>query len=195
MKVKNHFCHLQKLWDIDDVVEVKGGGDDAEALVKWKDWRGDNTWVRLKDNPELKRFLERNAGNPESSTYARRNNESTDETDLAALRQAIFDSLSDIRFTPDGSMGRQSRMTVKVPFRSKEFKKSFRHVLKEQIPEGNVETLISLNDLVQVFAGNKRWTSRCYNTSTETYISPHEYISLVWGYKERLDFSHDECNR
>jgi len=113
-----------------------------------------------------------------------------------ALKQAIFDSLGEVRYTPDGTVGRQSRITVKLPFRKEVFNAHFRTLEHDSIPEdssGNVDCYLTGNDLTCVL--REGWASRCYNTSTETFVSFKEYVHLWWGYKERRQFDHSKCQR
>ena len=133
----------QKLWEIEDIIEKK----EKEVLVKWKDWEGPSTWIRLDENQELQQFIERNAGNPLSCQLHNRNLDSNKVNcrdlpeDIMALRQAIFDSLGDARRTPDGALGVQARTTVKVPFSCASFNNYFRSLRNVDLPpdNGNVD--------------------------------------------------------
>ncbi|CAC5411901.1 unnamed protein product [Mytilus coruscus] len=129
----------EKVWKIEDVLQSRGADEEEEVLVKWSDWDGPNTWVRLQFNPELHSYLHLNRANPNSSY-------------CMALRQVIFDSLADVRYTPDGSMGRQNRITVKLPFREEEFDANFRVLGLEKISaneKGNVDCHITGQDLTR----------------------------------------------
>ena len=171
-------------------------------LVKWADWEGLPTWVELSYNLELKTYLTKNRANPHACTLIKnelRGQSETAldiyETDLYALRQAVFDSLSDVRYTPEGSVGRQTRVSIKVPFRKDEFDRTFGRVLRQKFgATGNDQCHATLEELNQVF-GDAKWASRQYQTSTETFISPREFIHVSWGYKERLQYDHAECER
>ena len=120
---------------------------------------------------------------------------SGDRKDLYALRQAIFDVLSEVRYTPEGSVGRQTRVSVKVPFRREEFQDTFGKIMNNKTgATGNNECFLPLEDLNVVF-GDDRWSRRQYTTSTETFISSKEFIHISWGYKERLNYNHTQCKR
>ena len=189
---------FQKLWEVEDILKRKGSGDDEEVLVKWANWQGPPTWVALSYNTELKAFLTKNRGNPYSSTLVRTelgNPTAETETDLYALRQAIFDVLSEVRYTPEGSVGRQTRVSVKVPFRREEFQDTFGKIMNNKTgATGNNECFLTLEDMNVVF-GDDRWSRRQYTTSTETFISSKEFIHISWGYKERLNYNHTQCKR
>ena len=117
-------------------------------------------------------------------------------SDSMALRQVIFDSLAEVWYTPDGSIGRQNRMTIKLPFREAEFDANFRALGLEKIPaneKGNVDCHITGQDLTRALGPG--WDSRCYHTSTRTYVSFKELIHLSWGYKHRTNFNHSACQR
>lgn len=134
---------FQKLWEIEDIIEKK----EKEVLVKWKDWEGPSTWIKLDENQELQQFIERNTGNPLSCQLHNRNLDSNKvdcrdlPEDIMALRQAIFDSLGNARRTPDGALGVQARTTVKVPFSCASFNNYFRSLRNVDLPpdNGNVD--------------------------------------------------------
>lgn len=170
--------------------------------MKWSDWDGPNTWVRLQFNPELHSYLHLNRANPNSNTMVKVALKKciplrfSVNSDCMALRQVIFDSLAEVRYTPDGSMGRQDRITIKLPFREEEFDTNFRALGLEKIPaneKGNVDCYITGQDLTRALGPG--WDSRCYHTSTQTYVSFKELIHLSWGYKQRTNFNHSACQR
>ena len=41
----------------------------------------------------------------------------------------------------------------------------------------------------------ENWASRCYKTSTETFVSFKDYIHVWWGFKERKQYQHNACKR
>ncbi|CAC5378783.1 unnamed protein product [Mytilus coruscus] len=175
----------EKVWKIEDVLQSRGAGEEEEVLVKWSDWDGPNTWGQPKQ-------LYYGKGSPQKSTPAK----FSVNSDCMALRQVIFDSLADVRYTPDGSMGRQNRITVKLPFREEEFDANFRVLGLKKISakeKGNVDCHITGQDLTRALGPG--WDSRCYHTSTQTYVSFKELIHLSWGYKQRTNFSHSACQR
>ncbi len=49
------------------MMERMGTGEE-EVKVKWANWDGPVSWVRLSANPELATFLTRNEANPDSTT-------------------------------------------------------------------------------------------------------------------------------
>ena len=157
--------------------------------MKWSDLIGPNSLVSLWENPELASFLANYIGNPHSCSLHK---EETDDSDLAALRQVIFDSLGEIRRTPDETMGRQTRVTLKIPYREKDFT-HFRRAGMTEETAGNVDTYITCQQLTSVLGD--RWTRRGYKTSTETFIIKDDLIHLSWGYKDRNDHDHSECQR
>ncbi|CAC5387946.1 unnamed protein product [Mytilus coruscus] len=170
----------EKVWKIENVLQSRGAGEEEEVLVEWSDWDGPNTWVRLQFNPELHSYLHLNRANPNSCTMVK-----------VALK-----NLADIRYTPDGSMGRQNRITVKLPFREEEFDANFRVLGLEKISDnekGIVDCHITGQDLTRALGPG--WDSRGYHTSTQTYVSFKELIHLSWGYKQRTNFSHPACQR
>ena len=161
--------------------------------MKWANWDGPNTWVNLTHNPEL-RDLCQNKANPHSCTL--HDSKWQDESNVMALRQAIFDSLDEVRYTGDVNMGRQSRVSVKIPFSKDEFDKKFRKQGNENIPDndcGNVECYITGEELTKAIG--EGWNTRNYKTSTETFVSFKEYIHLSWGYKPRFQYDHSACQR
>ena len=111
---------------------------------------------------------------------------------MAALRQLIFDSLGDIRRTPDGNMGRQTRVTVKLPFHSEAFQ-AFRDTNSGIAESGNVNTYLTTAQVTAAIG--EGWQSRGYKTSTETFVSAKELVHLTWGYSERKDYNHTRCKR
>ncbi|KAK7465950.1 hypothetical protein BaRGS_00037488 [Batillaria attramentaria] len=114
----------EKLWEIEDVVEKRGDGEDAEVLVRWKGWEGHDSWEKLSVNPELKAFLRINAHNPDTTTLAAAEraqfqaNIATPAEDraLQCLRLAVFDALGEPKPTPDAGQGYSNRVTVSLPF-------------------------------------------------------------------------------
>lgn len=189
---------FQKLWEIDDILDRRGEGGEEEVLVKWRDWLGPADWVRLATNPELRNFLRKNEANPGSCSLVRKSvGGPASNDDIGALQQAIYDTLCDVRRTPDGSIGRQSRVSVKVPFREAEFDRRFRDIpaLRSRIPTcGNVEMMMTVEEMDIVFGGST-WSRRGYTTSTETFVSNKDYIHLSWGFKDRKQYNHDKCKR
>lgn len=179
-------------------MEERGEGEEAEVKVKWAKWDGPESWVRLSFNPELASFLTQNRANPDSSTLAHRTlGESPVQlpSELLALRQSIFDSLGDGRHTSEGNLGRQARVTIKVPLTTAVFDAHFRSVDLLGIPSGhgNVSCHVRGDDLTQVLGSG--WASRAYTTSTVVYINFKELIHLQWGYKARSTFDHTSCAR
>ncbi|XP_062619862.1 uncharacterized protein LOC134281406 [Saccostrea cucullata] len=187
----------EKLWEVEDILERK----EQEVLVKWKDWEGPSTWVSLDENQELQQFIERNKGNPLSCQLHSRNLDANKvecmdlPDDVMALRQAIFDSLGDARRTPDGALGVQARTTVKVPFSSTSFSTYFRSLKDLDLPadNGNVDFYLTGEEMTCAIGEN--WSSRCYKTSTETFVSFREYVHVWWGFKERKQYEHNTCKR
>ena len=106
----------EHLWEIEDVLESRGQGDEQDVLVRWKNYSSEfDLWVDLRSNPELKAFLERNEANPDSSSMARRlvpAYHPNDEYRLS-IRQAVFDELGSLRATPNADRGRARRIYVK----------------------------------------------------------------------------------
>lgn len=159
--------------------------------------------MRLQSNPELQSYLHHNRANPDSCSLVKADllisvpsQSQAVNSDSLALRQAIFDSLAEVRYTPDGNVGRQSRVTVKVPFRKEEFDSKFRSLSLTQIPSGetsNVDCYITGQDLTRALGSG--WDSRCYRTSTKTFVSFKEKIHLSWGYKTRTNYDHGGCKR
>ena len=146
---------------MEDVLDQRVRNGVREVEVKWENWDGSNSWVSLDENPELEAYLNNNQSNPESCTLFKTQ---TDCSDMAALRQLIFDSLGDIRRTPDGNMGRQTRVTVKLPFRSKAFQ-AFRDTNSGIAESGNVNTYLTTAQVTAAIG--EGWQSRDYKTSTE----------------------------
>ena len=181
---------FQKLWEIEDILQMRYEGEEEEVLVKWRNWEGENSWVQLQHNPELRAYLNINKCNPHSSTLAQSRND-LDQTDLSALKQAIFDALGDSRYTLDGQRGRQRRVSVKVPFRTEEFE-AFRNISNVN-KHGNVDCYVTGNDLNAVLGEN--WSARYYKTSTKSFVGFKEFIHLNWGFKERTNYDHTSCLR
>ena len=65
-------------------------------------------------------------------------------------------SLSDVLYTPKGSVGRQRRVSVKVHFRKDEFDRLFGRVLKQKFgAPGNGQCHATLEELHHVFDRSK----------------------------------------
>lgn len=115
----------------------------------------------------------------------------------SSLFKAVdFDILGDVRRTPDGAIGHQSRVTVKVPFSKETFDCTFRNKGIPNIENddsGNVDCHITVDDVSKVLGED--WMVRGYKTSTETFVSKRELIHLWWGYKPRINYCHIECQR
>lgn len=182
---------------MEDILDTRGENGDKQYLVKWENWDGADTWISAAHNPELRAFVTRNAFNPDSCKLNKDLLDlpkSCENTEILSLKQAIFDSLADVRYTPEGSIGHQSRITVKVPFSVKTFSETFRaKVHKISKDNGNVDCHLTVDE-VSLVLGND-WISRGYKTSTQTYVSERDYIHLWWGYKARKQYSHQNCPR
>ena len=62
-----------QLWEVEDVLDSRGEGEEQEVLVGWKNFGSKfDSWIELRSNPELRSFLERNQANRDSSSLARR---------------------------------------------------------------------------------------------------------------------------
>lgn len=185
------------MWEVEDVLDERGENGEKEYLVKWKDWEGPNTWISAEHNPELQSFVTRNMNNPNSCKLNRdllELPESDDNVEILSLKQAIFDSLADVRYTPEGSIGHQARITVKVPVSAETFSATFRAKI-QKIPKdnGNVDYNLTVDEVSLVLGNN--WMKRGYKTSTETYVSEREYVHIWWGYKARQQYCHNNCAR
>lgn len=187
---------MQKLWEIEDIIDKRGNADNEELLVKWKDWNGPSSWVSLNFNPELRAYIQENRLNPSCGTYFKQTLKYANDfdSDIEALKQAIYDALGEFRYTLDGTLGRQRRITIKVPFRqqSYDFLRDKVKSLNSKGP-GNAECHIAGKEFDNVLGDG--WDKRCYKTSTETYVNRSEYIHLSWGYKERIRYDHSSCKR
>ena len=184
---------------MEDILSERGEGEDREVEVKWENWDGPTSWVRLADNPELSAFLTQNQANPDSSTLAKLKlgvSPSDPPSEIMAIRQAIHDSLGDGRHTSEGHLGRQTRISIKMPFSTKAFDDHFR---SNNLPgvastgHGNVSCYVTGDDLTKVLGLG--WSSRAYNTNTVTYVNFKELIQVQWGYKARFTISHSACKR
>ena len=182
---------LQKLWEINDVIQARGEGEEEEVLVRWADWDGPPSWVKLSFNPELRNYLQKNVSNPESCTLNR--DLRGDDSDLQSLRQSLFDCLGDARRTPDGAVGMQRRVAIKLPFRRSAFQDTFGKLEKITDTSSNISTQITLEELR--LAIGEGFDRRGYKTSTETFISGRELLHVSWGYKGRVNYDHHECAR
>ena len=177
----------------------KGEGADKEVHVIWENWDGEPTWVKVDDNPELKKFLDKNEANPYSCTLARNTLTSKPQPhmnqEVMALRQAIFDSLN-ARWTGDGQLGRQMRVCATVPFSKEVFDSCFLTQNIQDVPlndASNVTAYITAAQLTSAIGPD--WGRRGFKTSTVTYVNFNHKIHLTWGYKKRINFLHKECPR
>ena len=193
----------RNLWEVKDVLDVRGPAEEQEILVRWDGWNGPDQWLKAAHQPELTKYLSRNRANPYSSTYAAARVRAAqpldlpEDLELLSIRQAIFDGLSGHRATPNGQVGWQSRIHIQVPFSLQAFETHFRSLDLDQIPihdRGNVSCYITHKDLTQVLG--KGWASRgCRHTSTVAYINPAHKIRLTWSFKERVNYDHSACPR
>ena len=156
---------------------------DGEVLVKWLDWNGPAEWVRLADNPELQSFLTHSRATPDNS-------EPIVPYEVQALRQAVFEHLAGARYTGDGNMGRQTRISVKVPFPESVFDATFGLIGLRGIP---VTAYVSIQDVTKAIG--QKWSSRSHPTSTETYVSPNERIHIRYQVPHLVQHSHALCPR
>ena len=85
---------MLQLFQVEDIIEKRGEGEDREVLVRWANWVEPPEWVRLSTQPELKRYLNQNEANPHSCSLV---NQQLGEApvvhenlEVQALRQAIF---------------------------------------------------------------------------------------------------------
>ena len=156
---------------------------EGEVKVRWADWNGPEEWVRLADNPELQSFLTHSRAAPDIDNVAQ-------PYEVAALRQAIFESLGGARFTGDGSMGIQSRVSVKVPFPRRVFDATFGKLCFADIP---VSKYISIEDVSKAIG--QGWSLRNHHTPTETLVSAKHAIHLSYRHKNLVQHSHEQCKR
>ena len=179
---------------VETVESRRHSGDPERVLVKWANWKGPSTWVALALNQELRAFLEQNGSNPHSCTLFKDELGAKEDKDMSVLSQAIYDNLLEISYTPDGFMGRQVRVTVKVPFRKNCFDESFRPIIASKISKsGNIACLLTVENMDRVF-GDTEWRNRTNKTSTETSISAREYIHLTWGIRNRTPITMQLAN-
>lgn len=109
---------------------------------------------------------------------------SHNEVEILSPKQAIFDSLAAVRYTPEGSVGHQARITVTVTVSAETFCATFRaKIHKISKDNGNVDCNLTVDEVSLVLGNN--WMKRGYKTSTETYVSEREYVHIWWGYKAR----------
>ena len=142
---------------MDDIVDVRGDGQDLEIQVRWKNWSGPEEWLKAAHQPELASYLRRNRANPHTSTYASSRVSAAlpqpIPEELLLVRQAIFDGLSGQNATPDGHVGWHSRIHIQVPFSVQAFRSHFRQLNLDEIPmedEANVSCYIQHCHLSQV---------------------------------------------
>ena len=104
-----------KLWEVEDVLQSRGEGDQKELLVKWKGYE-EMTWVSWAANPGLASYLIHSQASPFASTLTKENLLSYEPEceEIMALRGAIFDKLS-YRTTAAGDVG-VSPAIVEIPF-------------------------------------------------------------------------------
>ena len=138
--------------------QPKGARRGAEVEVKWQNLDCANSWVTLDQNPELVAYLTVNMANPESCSLFE---QQTDCSDLAALRQMVYDPLENIRRTSDGSMDRQTRVTVKLPFRTEAFRDA-----GISTGSGNVDCYLTQAQVTAAIG--EGWQTRGYKISTSS---------------------------
>ena len=118
------------MWEVDDVLEKMGREPNEEVLVRWKgsEWEGHDSWVCLKENPELRRFLKRNRGNDGLSVVKKKvkTEAGFGDPELHYLAQEIRRALGFPKPTVDGNIGLNTRTTVEVPFSKRAFAQHFR---------------------------------------------------------------------
>ena len=118
--------------------------------MRWANWDGPEEWVSLADNPELRSYLTHTRAAPDISSGQL-------PYEVTALRQAIYDSLGGARFTGDGNMGKQSRVSVKVPFPKHVFDATFGKIGLSDMPLSTYVT----HEAVDKAIGHG-WSSRCH---------------------------------
>ena len=129
-------------------MDSRGFGSKTEVKVKWKDWSREPEWIRLENNPELKKYLNKNTANPYSSTLAIKHINATNvcmNQEVLGLRQLIFDAL-------DGRRGSQPTVSVTLMFCKKTFDSCFRRLGVPGIPRldsGNVSAYITGEEMTQ----------------------------------------------
>ena len=92
-----------KLWEVENVLDSHGEGEQQEVLVKWKNFISKfDCW------PELKSFIQQNQANPDSTSLARCLVPvyNPDDEFTLSIRQAVIDELGHTRATPHTECGR-----------------------------------------------------------------------------------------
>ncbi|XP_078356085.1 uncharacterized protein LOC144640900 isoform X2 [Oculina patagonica] len=192
-----------QLWEVEDVLDLRGEEDTQEVLVRWKNYSSEfDSWIDLRSNPELRSFLERNQANPDSSSLARHLVPAYDPNDehRLSIRQAIFDELGAQRATPNADRGRARRSYVKLPFPKAAFLRcfgegKFNFDIREADGTGrqNVKFQATRGELDPVLGVG--WGSRSFSTSTVCEVDPTHPVGIKWSYKTRVDFDHSACPR
>lgn len=106
-----------KLWEVDDVLDSRGEGEQQEVLITWKNFSSEmDCWLDLWSNPELKSFLQWNQVNPDSTSLARRlvPAYSPDDEFRPSVHQAVFDELGCTCTTLHADRRRVARSNVKL---------------------------------------------------------------------------------
>ena len=91
---------------------------------------------------------------------------------------------------PYGNMGKQSRVSVKVPFLKHVFDASFGKIGLLDMPLSTYVTHEAVNKAIC-----HEWSSRCHPTSTVTFPSPRHKIHVRYHASDMIHYSHDNCPR
>ena len=193
----------KKLWNVKDVLDSRGEGEQEEVLVVWEGY-DESSWVLLRDNPELESYLYHTQGNPFCSTLTTEKLPpyKPELAEIMALRGAIFDKLNS-RATVAGDIGISSP-TVEIPFSLG----SLQRFLGKGNFEGRAFDLsgryrVSLRclrhelDLCFEESGSKEllWYERNFTTTTSCVVDPGSPIHINWSYQVRKQYVHTSCLR
>ncbi len=185
--------------EVQDVLAEKGDLGYKEFLVQWRHWDPKDTqWIQASGNMGLVRWLDANRANPYSCTLNRRKLLGVDRhpnDEVVALRAAVWDALSTPTATPDGNVGVEMTSNISIPFSKESFDSVFRSLGCQDIPtmdSGNVECMVTHALMSQALGPG--WDVRTFKTSTLNRVQDAG-IHLKWGFHERYNWDHSQCNR
>lgn len=193
-------------YELKDILEMTTGEDgDTKLLIKWAWPNADDSYVSLKDNPQLWKWIEDNEVNPYSCTFIRKQLADASESEILtefeeiqALKQCFFDKLGGLR-TVSGDQGYTTQRIIQLPFGKMAFDATFGHLNwigienRRFMDGGNKKFKVTVGSLCKLL-GN-RWYRRDMKNNQYNMVDTTKKLCITWEYKKRIDYNHKDCKR